>query len=131
MNSLIKNINKVSRPIDFTGLSSGNIHPSDIDAALEINGEYLVLIECKEKGKELDLGQKLLLQNINNNWHSKYRKSIVLVVEHDDLEVIQLKDTTVIKYYFNKEWSSCNENTKQFMKNLFDNEFKNQKYSLQ
>ena len=41
--SLIRNSKQVRQTIDFTGVQSGKIHPTDIDAVLEFDNEIFEL----------------------------------------------------------------------------------------
>ena len=83
-NSLIKNRNRVRQVLDFTGVQNGNMHPSDIDAVLEFDGKYLILIEVKFKGTEIPTGQKLLLERIAESGSViRAKEAVVLKVEHD------------------------------------------------
>ena len=42
--TLIRNTNQVKQSIDFAGVESGNVHPTDIDAVLEFDNKILILI---------------------------------------------------------------------------------------
>jgi hypothetical protein len=114
--SLIHNTNKVKQSIDFTNIEWGNIHPSDIDAVLEFNNEVLILIEVKQKGKEIPTGQKLMLERISDSWHTK--KSIVLLVWHDfnnENMDIPLNKCIIEKVYFESKWTSKKEKLKPYL----------------
>ena len=66
--SLIRNSNQVKQAIDFSGIESGKIHPTDIDVVLEFNNEVLILMEVKRKGNNIPVGQRLVLERIANSW---------------------------------------------------------------
>tara|TARA_R110000744_G_scaffold50473_2_gene109121 strand:- start:1481 stop:1885 length:405 start_codon:yes stop_codon:yes gene_type:complete len=105
--SLIRNSNQVKQVIDFTGIQNGKIHPSDIDAVLEFNNDALILIEVKRKGNRIPMGQRLLLERINDSWHNQ-EKAIVLKVVHsfkDDTRDIPLNECTVEVCYYKGKWS--------------------------
>ena len=108
--SLIRNSKQVKQSIDFTGIQSGNIHPTDIDVVLEFNNEVLILMEVKRTGNEIPLGQKLVLQRIANSWHTE--KVVVLYVTHNfknDDKDIPLKDCNVESIYIKSEWKNAKQ----------------------
>ena len=57
--SLIRNSKQVRQSIDFTGIESGKIHPTDIDVVLEFDNEVLILMEVKRKGNKIPTGQSI------------------------------------------------------------------------
>ena len=65
---LIKHRKRNKQIIDYKGLEYGKIHPSDIDAVLEVNNQFLFLFEVKLKGTKFNQGQEILLTNIVDNW---------------------------------------------------------------
>ena len=106
--TLIRNSKQVRQTIDFTGIESGKIHPTDIDVVLEFNNEVLILMEVKRKGNLIPTGQRLVLERIANSWHNN--KSVVLYVTHNfknDTADIPLKDCYVDSIYLNKEWKNA------------------------
>jgi hypothetical protein len=103
--SLIRNSKQVKQTIDFTGIESGKIHPTDIDVVLEFNNEVLILMEVKRKGNEIPTGQRLVLERIADSWHTN--KVVVLYVTHifdNDNKDIPLDKCNVESVYLNKEW---------------------------
>ncbi len=105
--SLIRNSKQVKQTIDFTGVESGNIHPTDIDVVLEFDNEVLILMEVKRKGNEIPTGQRLVLERIADSWHTK--KVVVLYVTHsfdDDNRDIPLSKCSVDSVYWKKEWKN-------------------------
>ena len=65
---MIKYPNRIKQVLDFRGVGDSKIHPSDIDAILEFNDEYLLIFEVKYKGVSVPYGQKLLFQRIADAW---------------------------------------------------------------
>lgn len=104
--SLIRNNKEIVRAIDFTGVQSGAMHPSDIDAVLEFDNDILILIEVKKQGIDIPLGQRLLLERISSSWRTK--KSVVLKVEYEDVydvnENIPLDACYVTEYFHRYQW---------------------------
>ena len=103
--SLIRNSNQVKQTIDFTGIESGKIHPTDIDVVLEFDNEVLILMEVKRKGNKIPIGQRLVLERIANSWHTD--KVVVLYVTHNfknDNKDIPLKECNVESIYLGRVW---------------------------
>ena len=106
--SLIRNSNQVKQAIDFSGIESGKIHPTDIDVVLEFNNEVLILMEVKRKGNNIPVGQRLVLERIANSWHTD--KVVVLYVTHEfknDKKDIPLKECNVERVYLKGEWKAA------------------------
>lgn len=102
--SLIKNIDKLCRPIDFTGLK-GACTGTDIDNLLEFDNKYLFLNEVKEYGKELSIGQELALTRIINAWEDSGKIGYIAFLWHNpDVDVILLNECIVVKVYKSKQW---------------------------
>ncbi|WP_341216113.1 hypothetical protein [uncultured Wocania sp.] len=109
--SLIRNSKQVRQTIDFTGVQSGKIHPTDIDVVLEFDNEVLILMEVKRIGNKIPIGQRLVLERIANSWHTK--KSVVFYVTHDfknDNKDIPLDKCSVESIYLKKEWKPAKQN---------------------
>ena len=108
--SLIRNTKQVRQTIDFTGIESGKIHPTDIDVVLEFDNEVLILMEVKRKGNAIPIGQRLVLERIANSWHTN--KVVVLYVTHNfknDNKDIPLSECNVDSIYINKEWKDAKQ----------------------
>ena len=108
--SLIRNTKQVRQTIDFTGIESGKIHPTDIDVVLEFDNEVLILMEVKRKGNLIPIGQRLVLERIANSWHTN--QVVVLYVTHNfknDNKDIPLSECNVDSIYINKEWKEAKE----------------------
>ena len=108
--SLIRNTKQVRQTIDFTGIESGKIHPTDIDVVLEFDNEVLILMEVKRKGNVIPIGQRLVLERIANSWHTN--KVVVLYVTHkfkNDNKDIPLSECNVDSIYINKEWKDAKQ----------------------
>lgn len=108
--SLIKDRKMMNQITDFTGVSNGRIHPSDIDAVMEFDNKVLILIEVKKNFVAIPMGQKILLERISSSWHTP-EKSIVIKVEHDKplSEDIVLKDCKVTRTFYKGKWATLDE----------------------
>jgi hypothetical protein len=108
--SLIRNSKQVRQTIDFTGVQSGKIHPTDIDVVLEFDNDVLILMEVKRKGNLIPIGQRLVLERIANYWHTE--RCVVLYVTHDfknDEKDIPLDKCSVDSIYLNKKWKPAKQ----------------------
>ena len=108
--SLIRNSKQVRQTIDFTGVQSGKIHPTDIDVVLEFDNEVLILMEVKRKGNLIPTGQRLVLERLANSWHTN--KCVVLYVTHDfknDEKDIPLDKCSVDSIYLSKKWKPATQ----------------------
>jgi len=122
MNSLIKNRKKIKQLIDFSGVQNGKIHPSDIDAVIELDNKVLILIEVKRKHVLIPMGQRILLERICDSWHIR-DKAIILKVEHefdDEEQDIVLRECTVTRTYYKGNWHTLKDpsNFIEFVNNL-------------
>jgi len=118
MDTLIRNIGQVKQAMNFAGLEYAAIHPSDIDAVIEINDKYIILMELKRKGNSIPVGQRLLLERIAD----KFEYGWVLFIEHDTNntnESIDLMNAVVTQVYFRNKWyNTNNEYTKEYITQL-------------
>lgn len=94
--------------IDYTNLSWGVIHPTDIDGILEFNGIKLVLLEYKTGGKLVGVGQRLLLERVANNWSKAQRgnESLIVIADHytKQDEIVDGGNCIVREVYYNGKW---------------------------
>ena len=101
---LIRNVNQVKQAVDFSGVQNGVIHPSDVDAVLEFNNKFLILMEIKRKNNIIPTGQRLMLERMSDNWVKacEGNGSVVLKIEHehyDDKTAIPLSKCVVCLLY--------------------------------
>ena len=114
MKGLIRNTAKVTRGIDFSGLNSsstmakGSVYASDIDAIMEFNDKHVIMVEIKEEGVPLKMGQRLLLSRLCNAWNQTGRQGIVLFATHspDIVGNVGLTQCTVKETYSSK-WTKA------------------------
>ena len=116
--TLVKNLEKMSRPIIFDGLKSKTCHPSDIDSMMEFYNKYLILTEVKEDNKDITTGQSICLTRIADSWNKsgKDKVEIVILTHHNPADnQIMLVDSTISKVYVNGQWKNHTENYKDFL----------------
>lgn len=79
---------------------------NNIDAVIEIDNQYLILIEYKYEDAPIPTTQQLLLERLCDNWQGK---SIALKVSHNSTEgKVPLSDCTVTQYYYQHQWHDRN-----------------------
>ena len=97
---------QVNQAIDFTGVQSGKIHPSDVDFVLEFDNKILILGEVKRRYNRIPKGQEFLLTRITDKWGEG---GLVLKVEHehsDENTDIPLKNCFVTRRYIKGQWKN-------------------------
>lgn len=107
---LIRDTKKANRGLDFAGLNKipgkkDSVYCSDIDAILEFDDKHLIIIEIKEEGKRLPLGQNLLLSRLAKRWGEF---AIVIFATHDpNIEGDVLLDECQVQeiYHVNIGWA--------------------------
>jgi hypothetical protein len=117
MEDLIKYRKRFNQPIVFNGLQDGVISPTDIDFCFEVDNKYLLIGEVKMKGKNITIGQKLVLQRIVDSWtkSGQGKLAIAYFVTHNTnaSDDVVLADTDVESIYFNGQWRDKNIKFKQ------------------
>ena len=92
---------RAKQVIDFSGLTCGKLHPTDIDGVFEFDNEYLLLIETKVQNcgymPSIPYGQQLAYHRIADAWAECRKGAFVIYTTHDTkpLDTIYLKDTLV------------------------------------
>jgi len=92
---------RAKQVIDFEGLSYEKLHPTDIDAVLEFDDKYLILIETKSaycgEMPRVEYGQELAYHRIADAWAKVNEGAFVIYTTHNTKpdETVYLKDTIV------------------------------------
>lgn len=125
MSTLVKNLEKLNRPIIFDGLKSRTCSPTDFDSVMEFYNKYLIITEVKEIGVDITLGQQITTTRIIDAWNSDKNKiGIIILTHHSSADsMVILANTTISKVYMNGKWidlSKKNINYKHFLQ-LFSN----------
>ncbi len=110
MEDLIKYRKRFNQPIVFNGLQDGVISPTDIDFVFEVDNKFLLIGECKVEGKDLTVGQKLVLQRLVDNWTAAGKLAIAYYVTHNfhpDDDVV-LSECDVHSVYTSGQWQRKN-----------------------
>ena len=107
---LIRNDTFLQQIKDFSGLKFDSISPTDIDGFLDFGNKLFVFIETKFGDSQLQYGQRLALERLCDATHNPpSRNSIVLITRHDTQagEKIDLAESVVLQYRFDKKWANC------------------------
>ena len=110
MEDLLKYRKRFNQPIVFNGLQDGVISPTDIDFVFEVDNKFLLIGECKVEGKDLTIGQKLVLQRLVDNWTAAGKLAIAYYVTHNfhpDDDVV-LSECNVHSVYTSGQWQRKN-----------------------
>ena len=89
--SLIRNSAKATRGIDFSNMTKpvngdkSKVYMTDIDGITEIDDKFLIIIEIKEDGKDLSIGQEILLKRLVNAWKKSGpdKRAVAIFAQHD------------------------------------------------
>lgn len=119
---MIKHEKRIKQILDFRGVGNSKIHPSDIDAVLEFDNEYLILFEVKLKGVQVPFGQELLFKRIADAWQKSNGIAFVIYCEHETetSEIVSMQNTTVKRIYCQGVNYERNENIKECLTKLAD-----------
>lgn len=98
--------NRAKQLINFDTLSSGKMHPTDIDAIIEYKNKAYILMEYKFKGRTVDLGQRLCLERMTNDFHKAGKKAVAIICEHEVEDTNQDVDAggATIRALYTNQW---------------------------
>jgi hypothetical protein len=81
----IRNLDRIARIRDFSGLRYGRITPTDIDAMIDFGGKLFVFIEAKKAGfGPMSRGQERAYESISDACGRGGSPTLVIVAEHDE-----------------------------------------------
>lgn len=103
----IYNHDKIARVVSFEGLPHvGSCSPTDIDFCIEVGANKKFLIgDLKESGKELNVGQRLLIERVCGAFAAYGYDAIGFLAWHlPSVEIIVARDAIVAKFYHNGSW---------------------------
>lgn len=119
---LIRNEKTFRQVILYEGLQKKGISPSDIDAILELRGNYLILFEVKKEGVKIPRGQRKMLETLTDVWSETGRLGLVVKATHNykNTEDIMLKDCIVEEVYYKGSWKIIGDiKVKEFLDNFY------------
>jgi hypothetical protein len=102
---VIQNEERARQIRDFSGMKYGTKTPTDIDGLIEDSEKCYVFFETKCKGAELPDGQEKALVRLCDDL-GEVKPTLLLVSEHETKpdEIIDVANTVVVKYRFEREW---------------------------
>ena len=117
---MIKHEKRIKQVLNFKGVGSSKIHPTDIDAVLEFDKKYLIMFEVKYKGVQVPTGQELVLHRIADAWESTGGEAFVVYCWHETetSEIVDMQNTVVYKVYHNKKNFKREQNIREFLQTL-------------
>lgn len=92
--------NRAKQLIRFDGcnIEGTNITPTDIDGYIEYHNKSTIMIEVKTPGKEVEQGQRLVLERFVHDGYKAGKRNLAIVADHhsnDPSDDIFLRDCTV------------------------------------
>lgn len=101
--SLIRDKEFVAQVCDFSGLSFGNIYPTNIDGYCEYQNLCHVFIETKFNNSKFSRGQILAFERLADDL-SKVKPTLFIVSSHWKKDDIDLANTIVTRFRLAGEW---------------------------
>jgi hypothetical protein len=103
----IKYPDRYKQLISYEGLERHrHITPTDLDGIIDYRGNAFIIIECKLEYKEIDLGQKMAIENLINSLSEAGKMAICYIIRHNlpSEKIIIAKDCLVSDSYFQGKW---------------------------
>ena len=112
---MIENRDRLNQFIDYTGLTFGTLHPTDIDGLLEYRNKGFILFEVKMDNAWMPQGQRIALMRIVDAL-SKSKPAILYVARHsvyDPHVDVDASKCIVTEYYYKGEWWHCEKTLRE------------------
>ena len=107
MNQTWKNRRNATQTLDFSTVSFGRMHPTDLDAVYEYKNQGILYMEAKCRDVAPGLGQRLLLERLVDRGIACDKRDRALIVDHyvfDADDDIDLGACTVRSVYAGNGW---------------------------
>ena len=101
--SLYRNKPNARQLIDFHGVSSGKLYPTDIDGIFELGNKLWIVFEIKHISANVPGGQNWLLERLTDNLET-IAPTICIIAEHDTYEDVDLSTCKVRKFREFGKW---------------------------
>jgi hypothetical protein len=101
---MIRNREHMRSIVNFDNMTFGKISPMDLDAFMEFNNKLYIFIETKYLDAKMPFGQELALERLCDMCYDSGKQSFVFVTSHNDNDEIDLGNSTVTKYRWEKQW---------------------------
>ena len=102
----IYNPKKARQLLLFEDISKDGVGMTDIDGLIEYKDRALILFEVKYRGKEVPVGQRLVLERMVNNASKAGKLAIAVVAEHeveDPDKPVMMRTCNVREIYYGLE----------------------------
>ena len=122
---LIQNRARAGQILGFDGLQWGQCRPTDLDLAIDFQGDVFVFGELKLIGNNLTMGQKYHLQGLVKAIRAGGKIAYAFLAHHDEhntTEDVVVADAVLNMMYDGDRWQLMDETTtvKQFITNIHD-----------
>jgi len=97
---------------DFSKMRWKNITPTDIDGLIDFGNKLFVLFELKYDNHEVPYGQRLAIERIVDNLK---KPAIGIIASHKDEGDVQVHDTSVVEFRYNRKWHKGKGKLKPFI----------------
>jgi hypothetical protein len=100
-------ISRFNQRKDYSGLTFGNITPTDIDSFLDFGNKVFVIIEFKLEGMEMPFGQQLAIERLVDVL-AQSKPTIGIVATHSTKpeDEIVAGNCPVEKYRYKANWKT-------------------------
>lgn len=109
MNQTWRNRKNAVQTIDFSTLTFGKLHPTDLDAVYEYHGQGVLYMEAKCRDVQVGLGQRLLLERLVQRGVACHKLDRALIVDHyvyDADDDIDLGSCVIRSVYDGHDWTN-------------------------
>lgn len=119
---MIENRDRLNQFIDYSGLTFGTLHPTDIDGMLEYRNKGYILFEFKSGDAWMPKGQYIALTRLTDTL-AKSKPTILFVARHDvrdTKEDVDASKCIVTEYYYEGKWWHCEKTLREMMDDFID-----------
>lgn len=112
---MIHNRDKLNQFVDYSGLTFGKLHPTDIDGVLEYRNKGFILFEVKTGDALMSQGQCIALTRITDAL-ALSKPAILFVARHNVLDPAEDVDAArcfVSEYYYQGSWWVGNKSLRE------------------
>ena len=105
----IIDMEKFKQGVIFGDIKYNGMRPSDIDLVMEIRDKAWIIAEIKTEGKDLDIGQRLMLERLCKDLRQTGKPVLCVVATHNYPvdEDINAGECIVWKSYNGREWQEA------------------------
>lgn len=102
----IRNRERASQLVNFSGVRAGNITPTDLDGLVEYHNRAYFIVELKMEGVDVPMGQLLALERLCDDLARSKPHTIVLIARHETPIGMDINaaEAVVEKYRYKGVW---------------------------